>query len=110
MTKLSTVTTDLLKERLESQNLILLEALPKKYFDQGHLPKAINVPLDISDEDVYRMLPDRSSVLITYCTGLTCPNSKKLAERLLNLGYNNVLAYEEGKEGWVRSGSKLERI
>lgn len=109
MKKVNVITVEVLKKVILSENPILIEALPKKYFDQGHLPNAINIPLESSEIEITNALLDKSKTCITYCTGLTCPNSKKLAERLTQLGYINVFAFEEGKEGWVLSGSKLQR-
>ncbi len=100
---------ELLKGVHEMRKFVFLEALPKKYFDQGHLPGAINIPLDMSDEDIRTSVPDYDALLVTYCTGITCPNSGKLSERLTQLGYRSVTVFEEGKEGWVKSGQHLTK-
>ena len=92
-----------------SKFIILLEALPEKYFNQGHLPGAMNVPHDISDNKILEILPDRTAEIITYCANRPCANSEILAERLVELGYKNVLDFYDGKEGWVKSGRHLVR-
>lgn len=99
-----------LQHRLsQSKALVLLEALPARYFHQGHLPSALNAPLELSDEELEKLIPHKASEIVTYCTGLTCPNSILLAKRLEKLGYQNVSAFEEGKEGWVRLGLHLKK-
>lgn len=99
-----------LKERMDkNRNLVVIEALPSKYYAQGHLPNAVNMPLEMTDEEIKKLLPDTSSEIITYCSSSTCPNSGKLAERLSSLGYRNVVAFEAGKEGWTKSGFHLNK-
>ncbi len=46
--------------------------------------------------------------IVTYCSGVTCPNSKIAAHRLTALGYTDVRAYEGGKEEWVGAGLPVE--
>lgn len=93
----------------EGNELHLVEALPPKYFEQGHLPLAVNIPLESDDDLITMKLVNLQSTIVTYCTGKTCPNSGKLANRLRSLGYKNVFAFEGGKEEWVKSGNKLTR-
>ncbi len=92
-----------------SKYVLVLEALPEKFFNQGHLPGAINVPHDVSDKKILEILPDRTAEIITYCANRPCANSEILAERLVALGYNNVVDFYDGKEGWVKSGRRLVR-
>jgi len=66
----------------ENPDLKVVEALPAKYFNQGHIPNALNIPLDSSDEEIKKLLPNIENTIVTYCTGPTCPNSGKFAEWL----------------------------
>lgn len=101
------IETNELKELVNEKGIQLAEALPSRYFEQGHLPEAINIPLEASDEVIQKVLPDVLQTIVTYCTGITCPNARKLAMRLEALGYSDVRVYEGGKEAWIKSGSKL---
>ena len=84
--------------------LVLVEALPESYYASGHLPGAIHLPHDHSDSAVRAALADTHAEIVTYCASVTCPNSHVLAARLLQLGYDNVAVFGDGKAGWREAG------
>jgi rhodanese-related sulfurtransferase len=87
---------------------VLVEALPAKYFEQSHLPGAINIPHDAVDALAPRLLPDKDAEIVTYCASATCKNSGLAAQRLRELGYRNVREYVEGKADWIAAGLPVE--
>jgi len=94
-----------IKEKLDKgENIILLEALPPRYYEDMHLPGAINVPHTEIDALAPALLPNKSAEIITYCANLPCPNSEIAAKRLMELGYTNVKEYREGKQDWFEAG------
>jgi rhodanese-related sulfurtransferase len=94
-----------IKEKLDNGvNIILVEALPPMYYQDMHLPGAINVPHTEIDTLAPELLPDKSAEIITYCASLPCPNSEIAAKRLIELGYTNVKEYREGKQDWFEAG------
>ena len=103
------ITRDELKRKLDRrEKVVLIEALPAKYFQQSHLPGAINVPHDATDAAFWRAAPDRDAEIVVYCASATCKNSSIAAERLAALGYRNVREYHEGKAGWIAAGLPIE--
>src|SRR5262245_21336638 len=88
--------------------LILVEALPERYYAQGHLPGAINLPHDQVRERAPALLPDKSAFIAVYCANTPCQNSAIAARTLDSLGYTNVAEYVEGKQDWVEAGLPLE--
>ena len=88
--------------------LSLVEALGPAYFDDAHLPGAINIPPDQVDRLAPALLPDRTARIVVYCSG-TCHNSAIAARRLVDLGYQDVHVYLGGKEDWVEHGLPIER-
>lgn len=88
--------------------LYILEALPSRYFDQGHLPGALNMPHDQVEQLAAQLLPDKSAKVIVYCASLACRNSGIACQALQKLGYSNVFEYEGGKEDWVSAGESLQ--
>ncbi|WP_123040386.1 rhodanese-like domain-containing protein [Cohnella candidum] len=92
----------------QGERVILVEALPKNYFEDAHLPGAINLPHDEVDRLAPVLLPDKTAEIITYCASLPCPNSEIAAKRLMELGYSNVKEYREGKQDWFEAGLPLE--
>jgi len=86
----------------------LVEALGAAFFDDAHLPGAINIPPDQVDRLAPSLLPDVDASIVVYCSG-TCQNSEIAARRLEELGYRSVRIYLGGKEDWVEHGLPVER-
>ena len=87
---------------------IIVEALGAGYYDDAHLPGAINIPPSQVDRFAAALLPDRQAQIVVYCTG-TSASSDAVARRLEQLGYAAVAVYSGGKEDWVEHGLPLER-
>ena len=103
-----TISRQELKELIDRNAATVVEALPEGYFEQQHLPGALNLPHDAERERIEELLPDKSAPVITYCASLTCRNSAQLAVRLEGMGYSDVRDYAEGKADWVQAGLPTE--
>ena len=103
-----TISREELKELIDRRAVTVVEALPGQYFEQEHLPGAVNVPHDAERERIEELLPDKSAPVVTYCGSLTCRNSAQLAARLAGMGYTDVREYAEGKVDWVDAGLPTE--
>lgn len=103
------ITRDELTTALENQSVTLIDTLPASYYDQQHLPGAINLVLDGVEAAAAEALPDKDAPLVTYCTGPSCQNSSQVAARLRELGYTNVRKYTDGIEDWTSAGLPTER-
>jgi rhodanese-related sulfurtransferase len=88
----------------------LVEALPAKYYQEAHLPRALNLPLDRIDELAVNLLPNKDELIVTYCASQACENSTTAAAHLRKLGYSNVREYHEGKAGWIAAGLPVESV
>ncbi len=105
-----TIGRDALKAALDAgEPLVLLEALPPMYFEDAHLPGALNLPHDRVDELAPTMLPDQTAEIVAYCSNAQCQNSHIAASRLASLGYTNVRVYGDGKQDWIEAGLPTER-
>ncbi len=105
----TTITREALKAKLDgAEPVVLVEALPEKYYRHSHLPGAVNIPHDQIDALAPTMLPDKDAEIVVYCANLPCPNSEIAAERLSQLGYTNVREYAEGKQDWIDAGLPTE--
>lgn len=91
------------------EKVVLAEALPAKYYDEAHLPGAVNLPHDRVAELASRLLPDKSQEVIVYCANTPCQNSAQAAHKLAALGYTHVREYVEGKQDWIEVGLPIER-
>lgn len=107
---MNTITRDELKTALEgSAPVILLEALPEKYYRHSHLPGARLFPHDQARELASQLLSEKEARIVVYCASATCLNSHQAAQTLTDLGYTNVRVYVEGKADWQAAGFALER-
>lgn len=105
-----TITLEELRTKLDAgEELVLLEALPPEYYEQAHLPGALNLPLDQLEDLAPRLVPDREAQVVVYCKDEPCPNSELAAKRLRRLGYVNVHDYVAGKAEWIAAGLPVER-
>lgn len=99
-----------LQRRIESDDPpVLVDALSQLSFAQSRLPDAINIPPERVDDLAPRLIPDRGTEVVVYCSGPDCDASVEAGERLVELGYTNVSHFAEGKRGWAKAGLRLER-
>lgn len=106
---MSTITLSELRAALVSPTPpILVEALPAAYYEEAHLPGAINIPHDEVDALAPGLLPDKDASVVVYCASGPCQNSGIAARRLAQLGYTDVRDYHEGKAEWIAAGLPVE--
>lgn len=107
MTK--TVTREQLQSRIANGEApVLIEALPEKYFTEGHLPGARHLPHDQVKEKARDVAPDKAAPVVVYCASETCRNSQQAAAVLESLGYSDVAVYPGGKKDWEEAGLPFE--
>jgi rhodanese-related sulfurtransferase len=93
----------------KKREAIFVDARPVSAFQQGHLPGAINVPVNNIEQALSVLPMDRGVRLITYCGSIECPNSYQLMRALLGYGYHRVQFFPRGVRGWVALGYPLEK-
>jgi len=101
------VTLETLKKRL-SQGAMLLDVRPRAFYQLGHLPGAISLPLAEIPKIMPTLSLEKTSVLLIYCTGEACDDSLKAALRLRLTGYSQVFVYKGGYEEWIKKGEPIE--
>ena len=104
----ATVALPEFRSAVETKSALILDARPSVFFEQGHVPGALNLARDDFARD-YRHL---SAVLkaaidkpiIVYCSGGDCHDSRLVANALLTLGFGNVSVFTGGWEAWSAAG------
>ncbi len=86
----------------EKTNFMLIDARPKRVFDKGAIPGALNISDTEFDKHIDKLPADKATPLIYYCGGLECVLSNKSAEKARKLGYSNVKTFVEGYPEWVK--------
>ncbi len=102
------ITRDELATAIDNGDVVVVETLGPQYFEQAHLPGAINVPHTEVADLAPSLLPDKDAAIVVYCSNTQCQNSSIAQGELRRLGYTNVRKYAEGKQDWEAAGLPLE--
>jgi rhodanese-related sulfurtransferase len=104
------ITREELRARLDAGTpTLLFEALPEKYYREGHLPSAVPIDYENVRNTATALVPDKSATVVVYCAGATCRNSDIAANQFDALGYKDVRVYVEGKKDWMDAGLPVVR-
>jgi len=90
---------------LGQPGVLFLDGRPPEAFQEGHLPGAVNLPVDEVGR-YHGALEQRmraAALLICYCDALNCDEGSRLTRQVVALGYPNVALMFEGWEGWQRA-------
>jgi rhodanese-related sulfurtransferase len=85
----------------------LVDVLDKGHYEKEHIKGAISLPLDEIEKKAGRMLK-KDETIVVYCASFDCQASTKAAEKLLSMGYKNVLDYKGGLKDYKETGLPLE--
>lgn len=97
----------LLEMRANNDKFKLVEVLSKDSYKSGHIPGAINIPIDKLESEAPKMLK-KDEVIVVYCASYHCEASTNAAKGLMGMGYKKVLDFKGSKKLWVDSGLELE--
>ncbi|WP_274719610.1 ArsR/SmtB family transcription factor [Xenorhabdus bovienii] len=94
-----------LLDRIKEKSMTLLDVRPKEEFEQGHLPNAINIPVDELGNRLDEL--SASQELIAYCRGPYCVLSANALELLRAKGVR-ARRFKKGFSGWKDAGMRIE--
>lgn len=96
-----------LHDRMTNENRpVLINALSEEAFEAKRIPGSINIT-EHNLECATNVIPDKDQDIVVYCANADCDASPKLAEKLTDMGYNNIWDFEEGLAGWRSEGYSL---
>jgi rhodanese-related sulfurtransferase len=89
---------------------VLVDCRSPELYAEAHLPGAINLPhRRITADVVDDLIPDESTLIVTYCAGPHCNASTKGALRFAGLG-RPVKEMPGGIDGWRRENLPIEHF
>ena len=95
----------------KAKDALFCDARSKSEYDQGHIPGAIPLPVGEFDK-YYKMYESKikhARLLITYCHGVGCQLSNKVAQKLYNdKHFRNVGAFFGGWPEWQQHNMPVE--
>jgi rhodanese-related sulfurtransferase/predicted transcriptional regulator len=103
---LEPISQDILLRRIKDDLVTVIDVRPAEEFSAGHLPNAINIPLDYLDQEIQN-LSDKNDI-IAYCRGPYCLLAFEAVGRLRAKGMN-ARRLEDGFPEWELAGLPIER-
>ncbi len=99
-----------LKDMMAAEMAVLLDARTREDYRQGHIPKAINLPIGEFKQMYDKISPllTKDKAIIIYCIGIDCIDSSLLAKELHQKGYREIFVYKAGMEEWQELGYPIE--
>ena len=94
---LEPVRIDELVSRMKSSNIVLLDVRPEQEFKAGHIPNALNIPIDQLVDRISEL--KKSKQYIAYCRGPFCVFADDAVHLLTQKGFK-ARRLEEGYPDW----------
>lgn len=90
-----------LKSLIDSQTpMVLLDARGSKWNDNNIIPGAMLFSYENTQEELSQIVPSKDALVVIYCFSFNCPLSNRLALKLIEWGYTNVIEYPAGLKEW----------
>ncbi|WP_047289181.1 ArsR/SmtB family transcription factor [Pseudomonas protegens] len=103
--RLEGISREELRQRLQEGGMTLLDVRSPQEFAQGHLPGAINIPLEELEQRLAELAADQE--LVAYCRGPYCVLSQNAAALLRANGFK-VRRLDQGFTDWQAAGLRVE--
>ena len=75
----------------EKNDYIILDVRTPEEFAEKHIPDAINIPNETIGTEEIPELPDKEQLTLVYCRSGN--RSKQASEKLVRLGYTNIVEF-----------------
>ncbi len=86
------------------KDIWLFDSRPAGKYIAGHIPGAINLPLDVLKKDpaavISKYAIPKNSTVVFYCAGRECTLSVDSADIFRKAGYTTAMVYRNGVPGW----------
>lgn len=106
--KFKTINRDELREMMNSGKAFkLVDVLSRESYEKEHIKGAISIPLDEIEKKADKVL-NKEDTIVVYCASFDCTASTKAAEKLVSLGFKNVLDYKGGLKDYEEGNLGLE--
>jgi rhodanese-related sulfurtransferase len=100
------------KKLFDDKLAIFVDARTLQEYEAGSISGAISLPareLLRKDIDPSALLPNKETVLVTYCDGGDCELALDVATDLAGKGYQNIFIFGEGYPGWAAAGYPVNK-
>jgi len=111
--KLTSISLEQVFALQQSDRALIYDARPGFFYQLGHIPGAINLPKNGCDEAIHDREGEIKAALaagktiIVYCTSITCPDARALANHISGFGYPASI-FTGGWDAWKDAGMPTE--
>jgi hypothetical protein len=119
-------TKEKVKNAIKNKSYLIINALPKEYFEKQHIPNSVNLyykdAINMTDEKIdnfiknnlncvnndLKKLIDNKKLsikdipILVYCYSKSCDAGKNLIKRLNKANYHKIVEYEDGVTGFFK--------
>ncbi|NMI89005.1 rhodanese-like domain-containing protein [Nanohaloarchaea archaeon] len=94
-------------DKRKSDDFVLVNVLSRDTYEKGHIPGSINIPADEIEKEVAERFTDTQDIVV-YWLSEDCHASEKVADKLEEMGFEDVNDSTRSLEGWELAGHELE--
>lgn len=107
--KVQALKVDEIYNLFEKNKIIIIDARDEWDFKDGHIKNAINIP-EYNFEAHKQKLDEfnKTDLFVVYCADPECGLSKKLVEKLHELGFEKSYIFQGGWFKWLEKGYPIE--
>lgn len=103
------INTEELKEKMDKgEKFILLDVRDTPDYEEEHIIGAVHLLISEMNEQKVDSMFDKDNLIITYSEDINCPAKKIAAEKLIDYGFENVIAYDESWRAWKEANYPIE--
>ena len=103
---LEPISKKVLMKRIEDGIVTIIDVRPAEEFEAGHLPNAINIPIDCLEQEIQSL--SLESEIVAYCRGPYCLLSFEAVDMLRAKGIH-ARRLEDGFPEWELAGLPIKR-
>ncbi|SMO57703.1 ArsR/SmtB family transcription factor [Melghirimyces algeriensis] len=95
--ELEAISLEGLQDRMQNEDVILIDVRPKEEYEYAHIPGAYSVPITELEQHLKQLPPEQK--IVAYCRGRYCVYAAQAVDQLRSHGYQAV-RLEEGIREW----------
>lgn len=103
---LETLSSDQLAEKMQQEDITIIDVRPEHEFDEGHIAGALNIPVDDLADKLDELPKDRE--IVAYCRGPFCVFADDAVELLREKGFN-AKRLDAGYPEWMLEQLPVEQ-
>ena len=89
---------------------LFLDVRSESVYKEAHIRNAVSCSFLLFDEKIKLLITqlENAEQVIVYCSGMHCNSSKIICQRLVDMGFQNVVYFSGGFEAWQDAGLPVE--